>query len=213
MTKSSEWIAVENKYYAQTVRRQPVVIVRGEGSRVWDADGKEYLDFVAGWAVDNLGHCHPAVTQAVVEQANTLLANVQPVLHSSPAKPGPTANRKQLPGPGVFRQQRSGGQRGSVEAGPPPRKAEPGRGLRGRHRPQFFPWAHHGHGGGDGTTPLPGELHAVASRVRPRRLQRRRGYHQRDHRQDRRGDAGAGAGRRGRQHPQRRLPETGTGLV
>ncbi len=73
MTKSSEWIAVENQYYAQTVRRQPVVIVRGEGTRVWDADGKEYLDFVAGWAVDNLGHCHPAVTQAIVEQASTLV--------------------------------------------------------------------------------------------------------------------------------------------
>ena len=73
MSKSSEWIDIENKYYAQTVRRQPVVIVRGEGTRVWDADGKEYLDFVAGWAVDNLGHCHPAVTQAIVEQASTLL--------------------------------------------------------------------------------------------------------------------------------------------
>ena len=73
MTQSSQWIDVENKYYAQTVRRQPVVIVRGEGTRVWDADGKEYLDFVAGWAVDNLGHCHPAVTQAIVEQAATLV--------------------------------------------------------------------------------------------------------------------------------------------
>ena len=73
MTKSSEWIDIENKYYAQTVRRQPVVIVRGEGTRVWDADGKEYLDFVAGWAVDNLGHCHPAVTKAINEQAATLV--------------------------------------------------------------------------------------------------------------------------------------------
>ena len=73
MTQSSKWIDVENKYYAQTVRRQPVVIVRGEGTRVWDADGKEYLDFVAGWAVDNLGHCHPAVTQAITEQAATLV--------------------------------------------------------------------------------------------------------------------------------------------
>jgi len=73
VSKSSDWIAVENKYYAQTVRRQPVVIVRGEGTRVWDADGKEYLDFVAGWAVDNLGHCHPVVTQAIVEQAGTLV--------------------------------------------------------------------------------------------------------------------------------------------
>ena len=73
MTQSEEWIAKEQKYYAQTVRRQPVVIVRGEGSRVWDADGKEYLDFVAGWAVNNLGHSHPTITQAIVEQAGTLL--------------------------------------------------------------------------------------------------------------------------------------------
>ena len=73
MTSSSDWIAVENQYYAQTVRRQPVVIVRGEGTRVWDADGKEYLDFVAGWAVNNLGHSHPVVTQAIVEQAGKLV--------------------------------------------------------------------------------------------------------------------------------------------
>ena len=73
MTKSSEWIASEGRYYAQTVRRQPVVLVRGQGTRAWDADGKEYLDFVAGWAVNNLGHCHPVVTQAIVEQAATLV--------------------------------------------------------------------------------------------------------------------------------------------
>jgi len=73
MPSSSDWITVEQKYYAQTVRRQPVVIVRGEGTRVWDADGKEYLDFVAGWAVNNLGHSHPVITQAITEQAGTLL--------------------------------------------------------------------------------------------------------------------------------------------
>ncbi len=64
MNKSSEWIALENKYYAQTVRRQSVVIVRGKGSWVWDADGKEYLDLIGGWAVNSLGHCHPVITQA-----------------------------------------------------------------------------------------------------------------------------------------------------
>ena len=56
-----------------TVRRQPVVIARGEGSRVWDVDGKEYYDFTAGWAVNNLGHCHPVVTKAIAEQASTLM--------------------------------------------------------------------------------------------------------------------------------------------
>jgi acetylornithine/N-succinyldiaminopimelate aminotransferase len=73
MSHSSAWIALEHTYYAQTVRRQPVVLVRGQGCRVWDADGKEYLDFVAGWAVNNLGHCHPVVTHAIAEQAATLV--------------------------------------------------------------------------------------------------------------------------------------------
>ena len=69
----STWREVEAKYYMQTVRRQPVVIVRGQGTRVWDEDGKEYLDFTAGWAVNNLGHSHPAIVAAIQEQAATLL--------------------------------------------------------------------------------------------------------------------------------------------
>jgi len=73
MSQSSTWIAMEKQYYAQTVRRQPVVLVRGHGCRVWDADGKEYLDLVAGWAVNNLGHAHPVVTHAIAEQAATLV--------------------------------------------------------------------------------------------------------------------------------------------
>ena len=64
---------MEEKYYAQTVRRQPIVLVRGQGTRVWDADGKEYLDFTAGWAVTNIGHCHPVMVQAIQEQAATLI--------------------------------------------------------------------------------------------------------------------------------------------
>jgi acetylornithine/succinyldiaminopimelate/putrescine aminotransferase len=43
MSQSSAWIAMEKQYYAQTVQRQPVVLVRGQGCRVWDVDGKEYL--------------------------------------------------------------------------------------------------------------------------------------------------------------------------
>ena len=73
MSQSNAWIAMEKQYYAQTVRRQPVVLVRGQGCRVWDADGKEYLDLVAGWAVNNLGHAHPVVTHAIAEQAATLV--------------------------------------------------------------------------------------------------------------------------------------------
>ena len=69
----TDWVEMEKQYYMFTVRRQPVVIVRGEGTRVWDVNGKEYLDFVAGWAVNNLGHCHPAMTDAITKQASTLI--------------------------------------------------------------------------------------------------------------------------------------------
>ncbi|HOV85408.1 MAG TPA: acetylornithine transaminase [Syntrophobacteraceae bacterium] len=56
-----------------TYARLPVTLVRGEGCRVWDDTGKEYLDFLAGIAVCNLGHCHPAVTRALCEQAQRLV--------------------------------------------------------------------------------------------------------------------------------------------
>jgi predicted acetylornithine/succinylornithine family transaminase len=55
------------------VNRQPMVIERGQGARVWDVDGKEYLDFTSGWAVVNLGHAHPVVTKAIQDQAATLM--------------------------------------------------------------------------------------------------------------------------------------------
>src|SRR5260370_30710292 len=67
------WMELEQKYYQSTFKRQPLVFVRGEGTRVWDADGKPYLDLVAGIAVNVLGHCHPAIVKAVQEQATQLV--------------------------------------------------------------------------------------------------------------------------------------------
>ena len=67
------WMELEHKYYQGTFKRQPLVFVRGEGTRVWDADGKDYLDLVAGIAVNVLGHCHPAVVNAIQEQATRLV--------------------------------------------------------------------------------------------------------------------------------------------
>ena len=69
----SHWQELEHKYFMNTVERLPVTFARGEGARVWDEDGREYLDFVAGWAVNSLGHCHPVVVEAIVEQAHTLI--------------------------------------------------------------------------------------------------------------------------------------------
>src|SRR5579885_3097401 len=68
-----DWAALEQQYYQGTFKRQPITLVRGAGARVWESDGKEYLDFVAGIAVNVLGHCHPAVIQAVQQQVTQLV--------------------------------------------------------------------------------------------------------------------------------------------
>jgi len=69
----TDWQEIEKKYYMQTFERVPLTIVRGKGPYVWDDEGKQYLDFVGGWAVTTLGHCHPALTKALTEQANLLI--------------------------------------------------------------------------------------------------------------------------------------------
>lgn len=69
----TNWQELEHKYFMPTFSRMPITLVRGRGARVWDEDGREYLDFVAGWAVNSLGHCHPAVVGAVTEQVKTLI--------------------------------------------------------------------------------------------------------------------------------------------
>ncbi len=56
-----------------TYRRAPVEFVRGEGARLWDSEGREYLDFLAGISVCSVGHCHPAVVEAIREQAGVLM--------------------------------------------------------------------------------------------------------------------------------------------
>ncbi|MHB8156085.1 MAG: acetylornithine transaminase [Desulfocucumaceae bacterium] len=70
---SSEIIQMGDKYLMKTYGRLQIALVKGSGARVWDADGREYLDFVSGLAVNSLGHCHPAVTRAIADQAETLM--------------------------------------------------------------------------------------------------------------------------------------------
>jgi predicted acetylornithine/succinylornithine family transaminase len=65
--------ALERRYLMQTYRRAPVEFVRGEGALLWDSEGKEYLDFLAGISVCSVGHCNPAVVEAVREQAGRLM--------------------------------------------------------------------------------------------------------------------------------------------
>lgn len=73
MTQQNDWMARADRVVMHTYGRQPLVLVRGEGARVWDAEGREYLDFVAGLAVCGVGHAHPAVGQAASEQLARLV--------------------------------------------------------------------------------------------------------------------------------------------
>ena len=80
----SELQALESRYAIDTYARAPVEFVRGSGARLWDADGKEYLDFFAGLSVHNAGHCHPRIVAAISEQAATL-AGSSNLFYSAPA--------------------------------------------------------------------------------------------------------------------------------
>jgi acetylornithine aminotransferase/acetylornithine/N-succinyldiaminopimelate aminotransferase len=75
-----EWSA---RYHTPNYGRTPICLVRGDGLRVWDSDGREYLDFTSGLAVTALGHCHPRVTGAIQEAAATLL-HVSNIFHTAP---------------------------------------------------------------------------------------------------------------------------------
>jgi acetylornithine aminotransferase len=76
-------IARNQAHEFQVYARFPVAFVRGAGAWLWDADGRRYLDFFAGLSVNNLGHCHPAVVEAIRDQAGRLL-HVSNLYHSAP---------------------------------------------------------------------------------------------------------------------------------
>jgi len=80
---SSEIKTLGEQHIINTYGSRNLAFVRGEGTALWDADGKEYLDFFAGIAVVGLGHCHPAVTEAICRQARTLV-HVSNLYHTQP---------------------------------------------------------------------------------------------------------------------------------
>ncbi|MDO5850092.1 MAG: aspartate aminotransferase family protein [Methanobacteriaceae archaeon] len=82
--KTQEIIDIEDKYFINTFNRVPVVLDHGEGAKVWDIEGKEYLDFLAGIAVNCLGHGHPALVGAIKEQAEKLI-HISSIYYNEPA--------------------------------------------------------------------------------------------------------------------------------
>ena len=96
--------------------RPDAVMVRGEGSWLWDADGRRYLDFVQGWAVNALGHAPSVIREALAAQA-ALLLTPSPAFHNAPQ----LALARELtsrcaPRPCVLLQQRCGGERRCYQA-------------------------------------------------------------------------------------------------
>lgn len=77
---------IEDKFGLQVCRRQPLVVERGEGVWVWDDTGRRYLDFTAGWGVTCLGHAHPRILAALVEQAGRVIQNPNSGFTYSPAR-------------------------------------------------------------------------------------------------------------------------------
>jgi predicted acetylornithine/succinylornithine family transaminase len=80
----SDLQTLERHYVVPSYVRFPVEFVRGEGARMWDSDGEEYLDFLSGISVTSVGHCHPAVVRAVSEQA-ARLSHVTNLFYTAPA--------------------------------------------------------------------------------------------------------------------------------
>jgi acetylornithine/N-succinyldiaminopimelate aminotransferase len=81
--KTEELISASNEFIMNTYGRLPVILVRGDGVRVWDSDGREYIDFLAGIAVCSLGHSHAKVVNAIKEQAE-ILTHVSNIYHIEP---------------------------------------------------------------------------------------------------------------------------------
>lgn len=65
--------AMDQRYYLPTFKRYPIALSRGQGSEVWDVEGRRYIDMLAGIAVSNVGHSHPRVVQAIQKQAERLI--------------------------------------------------------------------------------------------------------------------------------------------
>ena len=84
MSRLEELRALEQRYAMPTYPRAEVEFVRGEGSRLWDSGGREYLDFFSGLSVHNAGHCNPRIVAAISEQA-AMLAGTSNLFYSEPA--------------------------------------------------------------------------------------------------------------------------------
>lgn len=100
--KTTELQDLYSRYLLPTVTRVPLCLVKGKGSRVWDLEGREYVDFFPGWGVSGLGHCHPAVGYAVKNQLRKILHISNNYLNLKQAELAKEISRLSFPGRSFF---------------------------------------------------------------------------------------------------------------
>ena len=171
---NAEIIALNDRYLFPLYPRAPLALVRGQGCRVWDADGKEYLDFFASTVVTALGHCAPGRDTRHRRAGGEDPARLQSAPQRAAGAAGGAAVHALVRRPGLPLQQRRRGQRGRDQAGAQVRRRARRRALRDPHRAGLVPRAHHRHDhrdrAGEGAARLP----AAAGRLPLRAVQRRR---------------------------------------
>jgi len=95
--KTTDVQKLYDQYVMPTYARLPICLVKGKGSRVWDLQGKVYLDFFPGWAVSGIGHCHPIVVNAIKEQAKKILHVANNFLNVKQAELAKTISEASFP--------------------------------------------------------------------------------------------------------------------
>ena len=196
--------ALEHCPLRPTYGPPPVQFVRGSGCELYDRDGKRYLDFLAGLAVTSLGHSHPAVADALNEQARTLL-HVSNLFGTEPqVEVAQTIDRLQGGGGQVFFCN-SGAEslEGAIKLA---RKYGGPWSLRGGQRTAVVPWAHSGDPARHRPAREARDVSAAARRIPSRALQRRSGARGRARPELLRGAARGRPGRGRRQRRRRRVP-------
>ncbi|MBI5144192.1 MAG: aspartate aminotransferase family protein [Candidatus Omnitrophica bacterium] len=102
MKNTDRVVQMYDKYIMNTYKRVPLCLEKAKGARVWDIDGKTYLDFFPGWAVSGIGHCHPKVVAAINRQSKKLLHVSNNYYSELQAKLAETIIRNSFPGKVFF---------------------------------------------------------------------------------------------------------------
>ena len=169
LTRTERDISAAKTVLLQNYKQQPVVLVKGEGVHVWDAEGRRYLDLICGIATCAMGHCHPVVLDAARRQLETLW-HASNAFYTEPqvALAERLTKASGLPGAqGLLLQLGRRGQRGVDQGGSadPARGEEAGRALRAHHLSGRLPRANAGHRHRHGPAEVPAGLRAAARGV------------------------------------------------